>query len=216
MDAWSQGAIRIKQEKIGGAFGVSEQDIRVEPIAIGDNWPRIYGLCIDWQEVAAIWLARKPDTGEHYLYVEYDAPVSDPTQHAGEILKRGDWINGVMAAKDTGRQQKDGFAIVQKYKSLRLNLEAVIENWDTAMLEMQEGLRTGKLKVFSNLPRFYDQYRLFRRDSKDKLPEENSGLIWAACTAWRARAKMKALAVPKKATGRGYSNEPAGNGWMAG
>jgi len=46
VDAWSQGAIRIQKERVGGVFGVSEKDICSDlfDLKLTAEWPKIFGL----------------------------------------------------------------------------------------------------------------------------------------------------------------------------
>jgi predicted phage terminase large subunit-like protein len=212
IDAWSQSGIHIQKQRIGGVFGVSDQDIRVEPMEIGAKWPRLYGLSISWDEIGAIWLTRKPETGEHYLYAEYGVPVSDPNEHAAQILRKGDWIQGAVHALADGRTEKDGYALVGRYRNLRLKLDCIQAVPEAEVLGLSEALVSGKLKVFGNLERFFLQFRQFRREN-GVLSSENCGLVKAACVAWAARERARGPAEPAKVDKR-MGSEPV-NSWMA-
>lgn len=216
VDSWSQGAIRIKKERIGGVFGISERSIMVEPfdLKLTEKWPKMFALSSTWNEFAAVWITRQPQTGQHYLYFEYSVPPGDPARHATEIVKQGDWIHGVMLAEEQGRDQKDGFAMAAKYSKMGFKIDTIRHVQDTMILEAKEALSSGKLKVFSNLGRFFDQYRMFRRDDKGRLPEYNTGVVTAMMIAWRARDKMRALPEPPKAQDRTYRGDAPQNRWM--
>lgn len=216
VDAWTQGAIRIQQEKVGGVFGVSEADLRVDPFDdIGAKWPRLFGMAVTWREVAAVWMCRRPETDQHYLYAEYCVPPTSPQQHAAEILKPGDWIQGVMTAKETGRDEKDGYALIGKYRNLRLKIDSLQPNEESMLLDLQDALVTGKLKVFGSLPALLGQLRMYRRTDDGKLPDRNDGLIKAMYVAWAGRAKMKGPAEPAKPDRMAnMQNTPPKHGWM--
>jgi predicted phage terminase large subunit-like protein len=215
VDAWSQAGVRIQKEQIGGMFGVTEQQIRVDTfdLKLIDKWPKVFGMYVDWREVAVVWLTRQPETGQHYLYAEYDSPITDPATQAGDINKIGNCL-GVMVPDIQGRDLKDGFAVIRKYSNLGLKLEGMPDRGDASIVDAAEALRSGKLKVAANLARFFDQYRMARRDDKGKLPSRGMGLIHAMLIAWRARSKMP---VPAEHT-RPASMEPSAglpNSWMA-
>lgn len=216
-DAWSQSETYLqKQPSLSGEFRVTESEIRVEPFDLKlletEKWPRAYGLSITWHEVAAIWLARQPETSQHYLYAEYSAQAGDPAQHAAEIKKLGEW-NGHMTAEETGRDARGGYALATKYNQLGLKVETVPANDDAFLADFTEALRTGKVKVFGNLSRFFDQFRSFSR--KDgKLPVYNRGLIDAAFVAWKCRDRLRKPPEPPKASPLAYTQKPVGTGWM--
>jgi len=215
VDAWSQAAIRIQKEPLGGLFRVSDHDIRVDPIEIGEKWPRLFGLAVTWQEVAAVWMCRRPETDQHYLYHEYLTPPSAPSQQITELFKPGDWIHGLMTPTDTGRELKDGYDLVSKYRKLNLKLDTIPENPETMILELQEALRTGKLKVFSSLPRLFDQFRMYRRGDNGRLPTYNCGMVKAMMVAWAGRNKMKGPPEPPKPERASYTGNPPQNTWMS-
>lgn len=216
IDAWSQGAIRIQKEKIGGLFGVSEMDLRVDPfdLALIAKWPRVYGLSITYLEVGAVWLTRKPETDQHFLYAEYAAPHGDPAMHAAAVRKMGEEWLGLMTAQETGRDLKDGYALIRLYEKLGLRIESMLNNEDAAISELAEALRSGKLKVFGDLGSWFNQYRSYRRDDRGNLPERNASLMKATLVAWRGRDRMRAPVDPNaKPKERFYGNVP-GHGWM--
>lgn len=217
VDSFSQGAIRIQKEKIGGVFGVSESDIRVEPfdLKLIEKWPKIYGLSVTWREVAAVWLTREPETSQHYLYAEYSAPAGDPAQHAAAVRLLGDH-DGFMVSKDVQRDIKDGYAVAGKYRKLGLKLETLQNNEDALLIDLAEGLRTGRIKVFANSSKFWDQLRMFRRsEATGKLPLDGVGVIMATMVAWRARDRMRVPPDPsKKPQSRLFQSEVSGTGWM--
>jgi predicted phage terminase large subunit-like protein len=213
VDAWTQAGIWIQKDGAGRVFLTSEQDIRVESVQIGQKWPRMFGMFVSPREVAAVWIFRRPETGEHFVAVEYTAPASDPVKHAAELVKLGAWIPGVVHTKGTGRDERDGKAMTQKYRDLGVKgLEGVQDNIAAEIIGLQEALSAGKLKVCSNLHRWFDQYRLVRRDEKGALPHYNVGVIMATLAAWRHKDKMRAPLEP--AAPAQVQRGPLPNGWM--
>jgi predicted phage terminase large subunit-like protein len=215
VDAWSQAEVYLQKESAGNVFGVTESDIRVDPfdLKLIEKWPRLYGVSITWHEIAAIWMARQPETGQHYFYAEYCAPAGDPAQHAAAINKLGRWP-GYMTAEEVGRDAKDGYALATKYNSLGLIIETTRANDEAFLVDFTEALKTGKLKIFGNCARFFDQFRSFLR--KDgKLPVYNRGVIDAAMVAWKSRDRMKKPMEPAKPEPLGFNDKmQQGSTWM--
>lgn len=214
VDSWSQGAVRIRKEKVGGIFGISEADIRVDPFDLKDlmqKWPRAYGLHIDWRSIGVAWIARQPQTGQHYLWSEYSVPASDPAVHAMAIKKVGD-MQGYMVADAGGREMKDGYALVRNYTKLGLHLETIPDNLDSSIADFAEALSGAKVKILGNLGAFFDAYRMARRDDKGKLPGNGMAMIFAAMVAWRARDRLRE---PIKERAFEPNMTMGGNGWMS-
>jgi predicted phage terminase large subunit-like protein len=216
IDSWSMASARIQKENAGGAFATTESEIRVEPFDLKrletEKWPRAYGLSITWHEVAAIWIAREPQTRQHYLYAEMRSTVGDIADHAVRIKELGDWP-GYMTAESPGRDAKDGYALATKYCSKGLKVETVPANEDALMADLTDAIKSGKLKVFGNLSIFFDQFRSFsRRDGK--LPVYGRGLLDAAMVAWRCKDKLRKPPEPAKPSPLAYNKGPVNTGWM--
>lgn len=221
VDMWTQGAIRIQTERDGAVYKSREADITAPIQEIPKHWRRVYGLCVTWNEIAAVWMAQDPETKDCVLYSEYWAIPTDPALHVAAIREKGDWIPGVISAVETGRERRDGYMLAEKYVNLGLKLEATPEMGDTtAMVDVNNALAQGKLKVFGNLAKFFDQYRMYRRDPKGKLPIHNVAVMKALETAWqwgheRLRAQGDTV-VAVKPVELGRTLHDNGGGWMVG
>ena len=218
VDAWSQGCLQIQKSQVGGVFGVTEQGIACEPFEFDMKWPRLYGMSVTYMEAGIIWIARRPESGEYYAYAEYQSTAGSPATYADAARKPGDWIQGYMHALDTGRDERDGMVMIARYnKVYRLKLHPIRDSEQTEIAELSDALRTGKLKVFGNLSRFFDQLRSFRREDNGRLPRHDRGLIDALCSAWHARDRIKGPAEPEKPTDTKYMSGPQGDAsWMLG
>jgi predicted phage terminase large subunit-like protein len=215
VDAWSQGANRIQAEKFNGIFQMPARDIRIEPfdLKLMQKWPRAYGLSINHREIGAVWLSRNPQTSQHYLWAEYFSPVTDPGQHAAAIKTIGGDITGFLVADAEGREAKDGYALARRYNGLGLRLESTLERHDAAVVDLIEGLRTGTLKVFGSLGRFFDQYVMYRRDDRGKLPLNNVALVEAALVIWSIRDRIPNPEPPRAPSLGGLAGPT--NSWMS-
>lgn len=221
VDMFSQGALRIKTETDGAVYKAREQSILVQPHEIPKTWKRVYGMCVTWNEIAAVWLAHDPQTGNFEMTGEYWAVPTDPALHVKEIRDRGAWIPGVISAMEDQRERRDGYLLAEKYVNLGLRLDATPEiHSATVIVDLNNALNQGKLKIFGNVSKFFDQYRMYRRDPKGKLPLHNVALMRALETAWqwgheRMRAETPTV-VPVAPIELGRNMRDAGSGWMAG
>ena len=139
--------------------------------------------------------------------------------HVKEIRERGNWIPGVISAMETGRERGDGYLLAEKYVNLGLKLDATPNLHDaTAIVDLNNAMSQGKLKVYANLPRFFDQYRMYRRDTKGKMPIHNVAIMKALATAWqwghdRMRTEPGTVIAVKPIEVNGRHMD-GGGGWM--
>jgi len=105
------------------AIGTSP-DLIVPPFEIPPHWPRGYGLDVGWRSTAAIFGALDRASDVLYLYSEYHCTDRQSAVHAQAIRSREAWIPGVMDPLGNGRNQKDGWRLIQMYHDLGLKLEA--------------------------------------------------------------------------------------------
>jgi hypothetical protein len=59
-----------------------------------------------------------------YLFSEYHEEA-EPAAHAAAIRSRGDWIPGLIDPAANGRNQVDGYQLIQMYRNLGLALESL-------------------------------------------------------------------------------------------
>lgn len=221
-DVFAYASNRIQVETKGAVYKTREPDITIPPLdVIPATWRRVYGLCVTWDEIAAVWLAFNPETKKFVMYDEYWANPTDPALHVKEIRERGAWIPGVISAMEDQRERRDGYLLAEKYVNLGLRLDATPEiHSATVIVDLNNALNQGKLKIFGNVSKFFDQYRMYRRDPKGKLPLHNVALMRALETAWqwgheRMRAETPTV-VPVAPIELGRSMRDTGGGWMAG
>lgn len=150
----------------GRVYPVLEEDIVVAPFKIPEYFPRAYGLDFGWNNTACIWGAQDPVTNVIYLYAEYKAGKIADYQHVYAIQQRGDWITGAADPSGGGRRD-DGRMRIDHYRSLGLNLVPGYNSLAPGIGQVYTMLDSGSLKVFSNLEKFLEEFRVYRYDSKD-------------------------------------------------
>ena len=172
--AWS--AVSMQHRLI---YPISDARIVVEEFTIPDHWPRAYGLDIRWNTVAVIWGARNPQSDVLHLFSEYSAEA-DPAIHASSIRSRGDWIVGLFDPTANGRDQADGYRLMQMYRKLGLNLQVTLNPIESGILAARQRMDSGRLKVFPSLSTYLEQRRLYRRDERDRIVPYRDNLQDAA------------------------------------
>lgn len=149
-------------------YPVPDAQIVANDFPIPSHWPRAYGLNIQWNTAAAVWGARDPLSDVLYLFSEYEADA-DASIHATAIRSRGDQVLGLIDPKANGRNQRDGYQLMQVYRKLGLRLETAPDRAESGTLNLSQRMRSGRLKVFGSLSKYLQQRRLYRWDENDQI-----------------------------------------------
>ena len=161
----------------GAIYPVPEQEIVIEPFQMPAWWPRLYGLDVGWDRTAAVWGSLDRDTDTIYLYSEHYRGQAEAPVHAKAIRMRGEWIQGVIDTAARGRSQTDGRSLWSLYEDEGLRLIKANKALEAGLLEVLDRLSTGRLRVFSTLQHWLEEYRLYRRDEKGRVVKENDHLM---------------------------------------
>ena len=171
----------------GNVYQIPESSIKVERFPIPDWWPRIYGMDVGWNWTAVIWLTRSPlrkeyehpnnederaridadiahyGEGVHYIYAVYKKGKLPPKDHFDVISSEGIHLPGLIDPGSAAASQKDGSTLLGAYRSLGLNLRKASNSVEGGIKKVELLLSSGNMKVFDDLPAFFDEYRQYRR-----------------------------------------------------
>lgn len=157
----------------GRIYPVDEKSLIVDPFEIPNYWPRAYGMDVGWKCTAAVWGAWDRDADVVYLTSEHYMGQQPPQVHADAIKKRGTWITGAIDPASAGANQKDGSTLIDEYRQLDLNLVEADNTVEAGIMACYRRMSSGRLKVFSTLPNWLREYRIYRRDENGKVVKEN-------------------------------------------
>lgn len=161
----------------GAIYPIDPDEFRVTPFQIPDYFPRAYALDVGWKRTAAIWGAKDPSDGVIYLYAEHYMGQAVPAIHAEAIKARGEWIRGAIDPAARNRSQTDGERLIAQYKAHRLNLVPAKNAVEAGLYQVWQMLATGRLKVFSTLLNYFEEYNEYRRDENGKVVKEFDHLM---------------------------------------
>lgn len=171
---------------------------------------------IGWNRTAAAWFAWDRESDTLYQYGEHYRGQAEPSVHANGIRARGDWLPGVIDPASRGRSQIDGQQILQMYKDLGLDLEVANNAREAGVYQVLQRLSSGRLKVFESCQKWFEEFRLYRRDEKGQIVKENDHLMDATryfVMSGIERAKTKPSdPAPKKPEFQYGPHD--GGGWM--
>ena len=163
VDARTKGIPALGSGKV---YPISEDDITCKPFEIPEYFPRAFGLDFGWNNTAALWIAQDPVTQVKYIYAEYKKGKVTDSEHVFAIKQRGEWMSGAADPSGGGRRD-DGKMRIDYYRSLGLDLHPGYNGIATGIAQVYTDLQSGMLKVFSNMTKFLDEFRIYRYDAKD-------------------------------------------------
>ena len=176
-------------------YPIPDSDLVVKDFNIPGHWPRAYGLDIRWNNAAAIWGARDPQSDVLYLYSEY-VGETDPAIHVAAIRSRSDWIRGLIDPTANGRLPPDGQKLIRMYCQMGLNLYFSDNPLESGISGVQQRMQSGRLKVFASLQGYLEERRLYRRDERDHIVHDRDRLQDAVRCLVNSISRMHTEPVP--------------------
>ena len=173
-DARAKG---IPQLGSGAIYPVEEDRIKCEPFLVPDFWPCAYALDVGWKATAVIWGALDRQSDIVYLWSEYKQGLAEPATHVDAIKSRGSWIPGVCDPAAMGAGQRDGIALMDDYSGMGLDLDTADNSVEAGLHAVYRRMVSGRLKVFSTLVGWFDEFRIYRRDENGKIVKDNDHLM---------------------------------------
>lgn len=157
----------------GAVYPVAESDIVCDPFEIPGHWKKCAGLDVG-TKTAAVWLAINPDDGMIYVTSEYFQSSLVPSQHASNLLIRGDWIPFAIDSAAHGRSQIDGENIYQLFQDNGLDLTNADKAVEAGLFECYELLATGRLKIFHTCKLLLKDILSMARDTTGRIIDKSS------------------------------------------
>lgn len=161
----------------GAIYPIDPKDVRCDPFVIPEWWRRGYGFDPGWNRTAAVWGAHDPDNDILYLIGEHYRGQAEPSVHADAIKARGAWQPGFA---DYAGRSIEGERVIERYQRLGLKLVNADKSVEAGILEVYQRLSSGRMKVFSTLTNWFDEYRIYHRDEKGKIVKLNDHLMDAS------------------------------------
>jgi hypothetical protein len=208
----------------GRIFPIAEDRIKVPAMAIPKHWARVIGVDFGVDHpFAAVCLAWDRDADCVYVTDVYRQRgehvggewTGSAVFHAGALRGWGSWIPVAWPHDGLAQDRQSGEALAAIYKSHGLNMLPERATWpdggngvEAGLMAMLERMQTNKLKVFSHLEDWFEEFRLYhRKDGKIvKLRDD-------VLSATRYGVMMLRYAAVQKTWGDFEHN--AGNSWLS-
>jgi phage terminase large subunit-like protein len=171
----------------GRVFPVAEEAIKVRAFPIPPHWARI--AAIDFgvdHPTAVVWMALDRDTDSMYVTDCYRRSEPGIAGHAMAVRARGDWVP--IAWPHDGLQRDKGGSgeqLAKQYKDQGLNMlanrvtfEDGSNGVEAGLSEMLTRMQTMRLRVFSHLEDWFEEFRLYHR--KDGMVVKSSDDLMSA------------------------------------
>ena len=170
----------------GRIFPVPEERIKTDPIAIPKHWARINGVDFGYDHpFAAVSVAWDRDPDIVYVTTAYREREATPVLHAASIKPWGAWIPCAWPHDGFQHDKGSGLGLKTQYEAQGLKMlhehatHADGGNGvEAGLMEMLDRMNTGRLKVFSNLANWFEEFRLYHR-KEGKIVKERDDLMSA-------------------------------------
>lgn len=211
-DARSKG---IPSLGSGSIYTIPETDIRIAPFELPRHYKRGYGMDVGWRVTAAAFVAWDPETDIRYLYDIHYREQAVVTIHAEAIRARGAWLPGRIDPAANQRAQADGESLMDSYREKGLNLSDADHSVEAGIQLVHDLLSVGKLKIFSSCGKFFEEYRVYRRNEKGAIEKSQDHLLDALRYAILSGVSWLE-SPPVETTGYRYGPSTAAGvgGWM--
>lgn len=164
----------------GPVFPIDEDSIRVDPFPIPDWWPQLGGVDFGWDHpFAACKLGWDRDSDVVYVTATYRQRESTPLVHCAALKPWSKDNPGLIFAWPHDGLQHDkgsGKQLAEQYREHGLNLYFEHAQFspnpdgspggfglEAGITMMLERLETGRLKVFSTLTEWFEEFRMYHR-----------------------------------------------------
>ena len=212
----------------GRVFPIAESDIRVDPFEIPSHWALIAGMDFGWDHpFAAVKLAWDRDADCVYVTNAYRVREQTPIVHAAALRPWGRQLKWVWPHDGLQHDKGSGDTLAAQYRAQGLNMARTHATYsdggyglEAGVMAMLDRMKTGRLKVFSHLGEWFEEFRLYhRRDGL--IAKERDDLLSATRIALMmlrvAASPADMRAAPTTADGDydPLSSTPPGTLWRA-
>lgn len=143
-------------------YDMPVDDFLVTPFMVPDSWPRAYAMSVLPEHTSVVWMTVDLAANMTYLYTEFLRRRVDPAVSAAAVNARGKSVPGMMV-RDTTGAKSDADAMIETYQGLGLSFALAATAGEADIAYVADRLATGRLKVFSTMQNWVEQFRRYRR-----------------------------------------------------
>lgn len=166
----------------GLIFPVAESRISCAAFSIPAIWPQLGALDFGWDHpTAAVKLAWDRDQDVVYITAVYRQREATPIIHAAALKPWGERLPWAWPHDGLQHDKGSGYQLAEQYRLQGLQMLAENAKFEertddtkvsrtsveAGLMEMLDRMQTGRLKVFSHLMEWFEEFRLYhRKDGK--------------------------------------------------
>jgi phage terminase large subunit-like protein len=218
-DARTKG---IPQLGSGRVFPISEDELSIVPFPIPPHWPQLGGLDFGWDHPsAAVRVAWDRDSDCLYVTACHRQREQTPAMFAASVRPWAPWLPWAWPHDGLQHDKGSGEQLAKQYRDqglMMIGQRATFEDGtsgvEAGIAEMLDRMQTGRLKVFSTLNDWWEEFRMYHR--KDGLIVKERDDLMAAtryAVMMRRFAEVQFKQVQPKA-GRSFSGMASSEAWM--
>jgi len=154
-------------------FKMNEEDIACQPFPIPDHFSIIsaidFGIA---HPFGCVFVAHDRDRDIIYIYDCFKVRNEVPTQHTHRIQKKCYGVRVIYPHDGDNREKGSGETLRSYYEDAGLNMYRQFQNMDgtntveVGIMELEIRMQEGRLKVFSNLIEWFEEFRKYHRNQK--------------------------------------------------
>lgn len=161
----------IPQLGSGRVFPIDEDEIKIAPFQIPQHWVQIGGLDFGWDHPSAgVKVAWDRDVDCLYITAAHRAREQTPAMFAAAVRPWGEWLPWAWPHDGLQHDKGSGEQLAAQYKQQGLKMlpqRATFEDGsfgvEAGIAEMFDRMQTGRLKVFSHLNQWFEEFNLYHR-----------------------------------------------------
>jgi phage terminase large subunit-like protein len=158
----------------GRVFTTPEEELKIEPFEIPPYFARIKGIDFGIDHPAAVVdLAWDRDKDVIYVTRVWRKKGAKSEEHARAITDKTPWIPVAWPHDGTNREKSNGIRLKDNYKPYGVKFLSMSARYDNEVggsqrtepivQEFDDRCRDGEIRVFSDCPEFFDEYRNYHR-----------------------------------------------------
>lgn len=171
-DARTKG---IPQLGSGRVFPIDEDELKIDAFPIPGHWVQLGGIDFGWDHPSAgVKVVWDRDADTLYVVAAHRQREQTPAMFAASIKPWGDWLPWAWPHDGLQHDKGSGEQLAQQYRQQGLKMlpqRATFEDGsngvEAGVAEMFDRMQTGRLKVFSHLADWFEEFNLYHR--KDGL-----------------------------------------------
>ncbi len=203
----------------GRVFPIDADEITVKPFAIPNHWVSLGGLDFGWDHPsAAVKLVWDRDADCLYVTMAYRKRESTPLMFAAAVRPWGQWLPWAWPHDGLQHDKGSGIQLAAQYRAAGMAMmpqHATFEDGsnglEAGITEMLDRMQTGRLKVFSHLSEWFEEFNTYHRkdglivkEADDLLSATRYGIMMRRHAIQQFKEAPKVIPMPRATNSQGW------------